>query len=166
VLYKGEQPPKFEARTRGVANVRLSIPPGESHHAVTSKMTVPKDVYLLSFSPHMHVRGKDFEYKATFPDGKSEILLSVPQYDFNWQSTYRLPAPRLLPAGTKIECVAHYDNSANNPANPNPKEEVHWGDQTWEEMMIGYMDYMLADGTQGDSPDPVVPGEDVLTTPQ
>lgn len=166
ILYKGDQPPKYEARTRGLANVRLAIPPGASHYAVESRLTAPADVYLLSFSPHMHVRGKDFEYKATYPDGKQEILLSVPQYDFNWQSTYRLPEPKFIPKGTKIECVAHYDNSANNPANPNPKEEVHWGDQTWEEMMIGYLDYYLADGVPKEAADVAVPGEDVLDTPK
>jgi peroxiredoxin/mono/diheme cytochrome c family protein len=165
IFYKGKEPPKYEARTRGLANVRLQIPPGASHHAVESRMTVPADVYLLSFSPHMHVRGKDFEYKATYPDGKQEILLSVPQYDFNWQSTYRLPEPKFIPKGTKIECVAHYDNSANNPANPNPKEEVRWGDQTWEEMMIGYLDYYLADGVPKEAVDAVQPGEDVLSSP-
>jgi peroxiredoxin/mono/diheme cytochrome c family protein len=165
IFYKGKEPPKYEARTRGLANVRLQIPPGASHHAVESRMTVPADVYLLSFSPHMHVRGKDFEYKATYPDGKQEILLSVPQYDFNWQSTYRLPEPKFIPKGTKIECVAHYDNSANNPANPNPKEEVRWGDQTWEEMMIGYLDYYLADGVSKEAVDAVQPGEDVLSSP-
>jgi len=166
ILYKGDQPPKYEARTRGLANVRLRIPPGASHHAVESRLTAPADVYLLSFSPHMHVRGKDFEYKATYPDGKQEILLSVPQYDFNWQSTYRLPEPKFIPKGTKIECVAHYDNSANNPANPNPNEEVHWGDQTWEEMMIGYLDYYLADGVPKEAVDVAAPGEDVLDTPK
>jgi peroxiredoxin/mono/diheme cytochrome c family protein len=166
ILYKGDEPPKYEARTRGLANVRLQIPPGASHHEVKSQLTVPADVYLLSFSPHMHVRGKDFEYKATFPDGKQEVLLSVPQYDFNWQSTYRLPEPRFVPKGTKIQCVAHYDNSPNNPANPDPKIEVHWGDQTWEEMMIGYLDYMLADGVPKEAADKAAPGEDVLDTPK
>ncbi len=166
IVYKGTEPPKFEARTRGLANVRLAIPPGASHHEVKSRLTVPADVLLLSFSPHMHVRGKDFEYKATFPDGKQEVLLSVPQYDFNWQSTYRLPEPRLLPKGTKVECVAHYDNSTHNPANPDPNKEVHWGDQTWEEMMIGYMDYMLADGVAATAVDAAAPGEDVLDTPR
>jgi hypothetical protein len=90
----------------------------------------------------MHVRGRDFEYRAVYPDGTREILLSVPQYDFNWQSAYRLKSPKRLPAGTRIECTAHYDNSKGNPANPDPKKNVTWGDQTWEEMMIGYLDYV------------------------
>jgi hypothetical protein len=93
----------------------------------------------------MHVRGKDFEYRAIYPDGKSEILLSVPQYDFNWQSAYRLKTPLRLPAGTRVECTAHYDNSKGNPANPDPTKQVTWGDQTWEEMMIGYLDYVPVD---------------------
>jgi len=90
----------------------------------------------------MHLRGKDFEYRATYPDGRSEILLSVPGYDFNWQTSYRLAKPTPLPKGTRLHCTAHFDNSAGNPANPDPKKEVVWGDQTWEEMMIGWIDYI------------------------
>jgi hypothetical protein len=86
----------------------------------------------------MHMRGKDMTYIAHYPDGTSETLLSVPKYDFNWQITYQLAAPKLLPAGTKIEVIAHYDNSAANKFNPDPTKDVRWGDQTWEEMMIGF----------------------------
>ena len=96
---------------------------------------------LYSLFPHMHLRGKDFEYRVVFPDGKKQTLLSVPRYDFNWQDTYVLKEPLLLPAGTKIECTAHFDNSAGNPSNPDPKSWVRWGDQTWEEMMIGFVNY-------------------------
>ena len=145
VFYKGDQPPDREAETHGIADHRFRIPPGEAHHQVESNMTIPRDAYLLSFMPHMHLRGKDFEYRATFPDGRSEVLLSVPRYDFNWQSTYRLAEPLLLPRGTRIDCVAHFDNSSGNPANPDPAETVRWGDQTWEEMMIGYIDYYWAE---------------------
>jgi hypothetical protein len=91
--------------------------------------------------PHMHLRGKDFEYRAEYPDGRKEILLSVPHYDFGWQTEYRLAEPALLPKGTTLHCTAHFDNSSNNPANPDSKKEVTWGDQTWEEMMIGWIDY-------------------------
>ena len=88
----------------------------------------------------MHLRGKSFRYEAHYSDGKQEILLSVPRYDFNWQTNYRLKNAKHLPKGTKIHCVAHYDNSEHNLANPNPNESVRWGDQTWNEMMIGYFD--------------------------
>ena len=145
VFYKGDGPPEREALTHGIANHRFKISPGANNHQVDSKMVVPRDALLLSFMPHMHLRGKDFEYQATFPDGRKQTLLSVPRYDFNWQSTYRLKEPLLVPRGTLIECTAHFDNSSDNPANPDPTKEVRWGDQTWEEMMIGYVDYMWAE---------------------
>jgi hypothetical protein len=86
----------------------------------------------------MHVRGKDMTYTAVYPDGTSELLLSVPKYDFNWQITYDLAKPKVLPKGTKVEVVAHFDNSPGNKYNPDPTKDVKWGDQTWEEMMIGF----------------------------
>jgi hypothetical protein len=92
----------------------------------------------------MHLRGKDFEYRVTYPDGKTDTILSVPKYDFNWQASYRLEKPLALPSGARIECTAHFDNSKNNPNNPNPDEAVKWGDQTWQEMMIGFVDYVVA----------------------
>jgi hypothetical protein len=88
----------------------------------------------------MHFRGKDFEYRVTYPSGEKETLLNVPNYDFNWQLTYELTKPKLLPKGTVIECTAHFDNSVNNKFNPDATKEVHWGEQTWEEMMIGFFD--------------------------
>ncbi len=90
----------------------------------------------------MHLRGKSFEYKATYPDGSSEVLLSVPAYDFGWQSYYTLAEPKAMPRGTRIDCLAHFDNSAENPANPDPSKGVIWGEQTFEEMMIGYIDFV------------------------
>jgi peroxiredoxin len=138
-------PPRHNALTHGISNHRLQIPPGDPRHAVQSSLTVPKDVQLLSLMPHMHLRGKDFEYRAVYPDGRKEVLLTVPQFDFNWQSSYFLAEPLRLPQGTKIECVAHYDNSPGNRANPDPTKTVRWGDQTWEEMMIGYIDYIIAE---------------------
>jgi len=86
----------------------------------------------------MHVRGKDMTYTAVYPDGTSEVLLRVPKYDFNWQITYDLAKPKVLPKGTKVEVVAHFDNSPGNKYNPDPTKDVKWGDQTWEEMMIGF----------------------------
>jgi peroxiredoxin len=137
--------PEREARVAGIRNQRFRIPAGDPNFRVDSNFTVSKDVLLYSFSPHMHVRGKDFEYRAIFPDGTSEMLLSVPQYDFNWQSAYHLKSPKRLPAGTRIECTAHFDNSKGNAANPDPTKQVTWGDQTWQEMMIGYVDYVAVD---------------------
>ena len=89
-------------------------------------------------TPHMHMRGKSFRYEATYPDGRREVLLDVPKYDFNWQLRYDLAQPKFLPRGTHLLCVAHFDNSEENLNNPDPKRDVGWGEQTWDEMMIGY----------------------------
>jgi hypothetical protein len=136
-----KEPPKHEVHTRAVAQSRFVIPAGADNHQVLSTSTMRQDAVLLSLFPHMHLRGKSFEYKVTYPDGKSEILLSVPRYNFDWQNNYRLAKPLPLPKGTKIECTAYYDNSDKNPNNPDPTKAVRWGEQTWEEMMIGFMDY-------------------------
>jgi hypothetical protein len=141
-LVFAKEPPKREARTRAIDQRRFLIPPGDANHEVKSTTTFTKDAELLSLMPHMHLRGKDFEYQVVYPDGKRETLLRVPHYDFNWQSNYRLTKPLALPAGTRIECTAHFDNSKDNPNNPDPQAAVRWGDQTWEEMMIGFVDYV------------------------
>jgi peroxiredoxin len=137
-----KEPPQHRAITHGIANPRFEIPAGDPNYEVRSNWTVRDDSHLLSFMPHMHLRGKDFLYTAVYPDGRREVLLSVPAFDFAWQSYYRLAEPKALPKGTRIECVAHFDNSDGNPANPDSKSAVRWGDQTDEEMMIGYIDYM------------------------
>jgi hypothetical protein len=109
-----------------------------------------QDVHLLAFMPHMHLRGKDFMYEAIYPGGKKkEILLSVPKYNFNWQSIYRPEKPIPLPKGTKLHCLAHFDNSAKNPHNPDPTKRLFWGDQTWEEMMVGWIDYYVDEEKPG-----------------
>jgi hypothetical protein len=92
----------------------------------------------MQFFPHMHLRGKDMTMIATFPDGRKETLLSVPHYSFDWQLSYYLDKPLFLPKGTTMEAVAHFDNSANNPSNPDPTKEVHFGEQGWDEMMFGF----------------------------
>ncbi|MBI3209932.1 MAG: thiol-disulfide isomerase [Candidatus Solibacter usitatus] len=138
-----KEPPKFRAITGRTINFGFKIPPGADNHEVAAAFTLKEDVHLTGFMPHMHVRGKDFKYTIVYPDGRSEVLLSVPNYDFNWQLSYQLPEPLFLPKGTKIDTVAHFDNSANNKYNPDPTKEVKWGDQTWEEMMIGWYDYTL-----------------------
>jgi len=148
IFYKGKEPPKFNAQTRGIMNGNFVIPPKESNQLVESDWVLPRDTILLSFMPHMHLRGKDFEYRAEYPNGKSEVLLSVPHYDFGWQTSYRLAKPLHLPKGTRLHCTAHFDNSSANPANPDPSKEVTWGDQTWEEMMIGWVDFIWAQPEQ------------------
>jgi hypothetical protein len=142
ILYKGKEPPQRWAQTRGISNGSFAIPPGAANHLVESEWELPRDILLLSFMPHMHLRGKDFEYRVLYPDGRNEVILSVPHYDFSWQTQYREAQPLRLPKGAKIHCTAHFDNSAGNPANPDPKVQVTWGEQTWEEMMIGWIDYL------------------------
>ena len=119
-------------------NPRFVIPANDGNAEVRGMSTLSKDTLITAYTPHMHVRGKDMTYIAHYPDGTDETLLSVPKYDFNWQITYQLAKPKMLPKGTKVEVIAHYDNSANNKFNPDPSKEVKWGDQTWEEMMIGF----------------------------
>jgi hypothetical protein len=143
-LIFAKEKPKYEVRTRAIANQFFAIPAGASNHEVKSESKFDQDAELLSLLPHMHLRGKDFVYKAVYPGGKTETLLSVPRYDFNWQSNYRVAKPIRLPAGTRIECTAHFDNSKDNPNNPDPSKGVIWGEQTWEEMMIGFVDYYYA----------------------
>ncbi|HEV8482639.1 MAG TPA: thiol-disulfide isomerase [Blastocatellia bacterium] len=122
---------------------KLIIPAGDPSFESHSSFTFPEDIHIVSFMPHMHVRGKDFEYKLVYPDQTSKILLKVPRYDFNWQLVYFLKEPVSAPKGSRLECVAHHDNSTRNKYNPDPTKEVRWGDQTWEEMMIGWLDYTL-----------------------
>jgi peroxiredoxin len=131
---------KHQVGTDKAANQSFRIPAGASNHKVEAYHSFGKDMVLLSLFPHMHLRGKAFRYTAIYPDKREEVLLSVPHYDFNWQNGYELAEPKLMPAGTRIYCEAWFDNSEENIANPNPKSAVRWGDQTWEEMMIGYFD--------------------------
>jgi peroxiredoxin len=140
-----KEPPRKRAYTFGIANEGFRIPPNADNHPVDETWVVPRDVDLLAFMPHMHLRGKDFRYTAIFPgEGdpreRTKVLLSVPAYDFGWQSYYRLAQPIRLPKGTKLLCESHFDNSSKNLANPDPNVPVVWGEQTWDEMMIGYID--------------------------
>jgi mono/diheme cytochrome c family protein len=140
-LKYAKEPPKHQIFTRPVLNLTFMIPAGAASHEVKSTYTFKEDVHLSSLMPHMHLRGKDFEIKAVYPDGRSQVLLNVPKYDFNWQTYYVPKEPIVIPKGTKIECVAHFDNSPNNRFNPDPTKDVKWGEQTWEEMMIGWLSY-------------------------
>jgi peroxiredoxin len=149
-LIFAKEPPKQVTRTRAVATQRFMIPPGAPSHEVKSVSTFPREVELLTLFPHMHLRGKDFKYEVVYPDGKRETLLNVPRYDFNWQTMYTFEKPLRLPAGSRVECTAHFDNSPNNPNNPDPTKAVFWGDQTWEEMMIGFLDYATVATADGE----------------
>jgi Copper type II ascorbate-dependent monooxygenase, C-terminal domain len=146
-LKYAKEPPKHQILTRPVLNMRFSIPAGDPNHEVKSSYVFKEDVHLTSLMPHMHLRGKDFEIKATFPDGTTKTLLKVPRYDFNWQTYYVPKEPLAIPKGAKIECTAHFDNSPGNKYNPDPTKDVKWGDQTWEEMMIGWLSYYNAPGS-------------------
>ena len=119
------------------------IPPGEAAHEVVAQWRARGEELLLSMTPHMHLRGKSFRYEAIYPDGQREILLDVPHYDFNWQMKYILAEPKLLPKGTRIVCTAVYDNSEGNLANPDSSREIGWGNQSWDEMMIGFFDTVV-----------------------
>jgi len=147
-LIYAKTPVEHTVVTRPVLQTAFEIPAGHPNYEVKSSFTFNEAAQLYSFMPHMHLRGKDFEYKAVFPDGTSKILLSVPRYDFSWQTYYVLKEPIAVPKGTRIECVAHFDNSTNNKYNPDPTKAVRWGDQTWEEMMIGWTSFVY------DSPPP------------
>jgi peroxiredoxin len=136
-----KKPPEHLAVTKGIAGWGLKIPPRTANYTKKASWTTNRDIHLLSLSPHMHLRGRSFKITAQYPDGRLEVLLSVPCYDFNWQSAYRLVEPKPLPKGTVIQCEAAYDNSSSNPANPNPDATVQWGEQSWDEMMIGFIDY-------------------------
>ena len=139
VVITKEPPAKLRQAGGGqMPNTTFVIPPMNPSYEVSAKTVFQKDTYLSGLYPHMHVRGKDVIYKAIYPDGKEEVLLSVPKYDFNWQTSYKLATPKFMPKGTTLMVVAHYDNSPGNRFNPDPKSEVRWGDQTWEEMLIGY----------------------------
>jgi peroxiredoxin len=140
-LVFAKKPPEKEIVCRPVFNALFKIPRGADNHEVKATYTFKKDGYVSAFMPHMHLRGKDFQFRAQYPDGREEILLSVPKFNFNWQSVYRPVAPLPMPMGTKILAIAHFDNSKNNPNNPNPDVDVYWGDQTWQEMMIGWVDF-------------------------
>ncbi len=138
-----KEPPKHSVSVAAIMNPQFRIPPGHDNFEVRSSYTLPEDGRILSYMPHMHLRGKDFLYEVVYPDGRKETLLSVPRYDFNWQSVYRCATPVALPKGSKIQCTAHFDNSAKNRNNPDPTQSVRWGDQTWQEMMIGWTDLVF-----------------------
>lgn len=141
IVFADENDITHEVVTTSGLNEEFRIPPNTETHPVTARSHRPiGGSLLLGMMPHMHLRGKSFRFTAQYPDGNEAILLDVPRYDFNWQMSYRLAQPQLLPEGTTIKLDATFDNSKNNLHNPNPAKQVRWGDQTYEEMMIGYFD--------------------------
>jgi peroxiredoxin len=129
-----------EVTVSSAINAVFQIPAGAANQEVHARYIFKRDSILLTLMPHMHLRGKDFTYEAVYPDGRRETLLSVPRYDFGWQTNYRLTEPKRMPQGSVLQCVAHFDNSADNLNNPNPRVAVTWGDQTFDEMMIGFFE--------------------------
>jgi peroxiredoxin len=140
-LYLQKEKPALSYRTGMAIKLAFKIPAFEQEARTEANFTFKRDSILYTLTPHMHVRGSYMKYEAIFPDGNRETLLSVPRYDFNWQTSYRLAQPRPIPAGTKIICSGAFDNSKFNLANPDPSKDVYWGEQSWDEMFIGYVGY-------------------------
>jgi mono/diheme cytochrome c family protein len=142
-LIFAKEPPRLEMRTVGVAKPTLKIPPNTADHVETKLQRVPVDLTVTSLLAHMHVRGKAFKYELVRADGREELLLDIPHYDFNWQLRYDFKEPKVFPKGSSLRITAVYDNSAGNRANPDPSKTVRWGQQTTDEMMIGYVEYVM-----------------------
>jgi hypothetical protein len=151
-FYDGE--PEKQYDTRGASNLAIQIPPKVEDHEETSVYYVSDPIELWGVAPHMHYRGSRFRYDVVYPDGRSETLLNVPFYDFNWQREYRFTEAKLLPRGTKILCTAGYNNSVTNPLNPDPEKRVRWGNQSWDEMLIGHFTYATANKVDVNAPPP------------
>ena len=132
-----DAPPEHQVFSLILANGRIKIPPHAKNHMETAERVMPKPAIIYNMLPHAHFRGKASQFSVVYPDGTEEVLLHVPNYDFNWQTTYELAEPKYIPAGTKIVHTTWWDNSAQNPANPDPTIEVTWGEQSWEEMLFG-----------------------------
>ena len=140
-LHFAKTPPSHEVKTLPLAHFKIAIPPGASEHVEEFVRRAPFDIPIMGFMPHMHVRGKAFRYEHLKDTEEPETLLNIPRYDFNWQLRYDLKTPRIIRAGEQIRITANYDNSAANRANPDPTRTVKWGEQTTDEMMIGYLEY-------------------------
>jgi hypothetical protein len=136
-----KKPPRFEMFVHEFANTSIAVPPHDPHYRAEATFRLPADARILSLTPHMHWRGKDYRYEAIYPGGKKQALLSVPRWDFNWQNVYRFREPLRLPKGARLHAVAHWDNSRNNLLNPAPDKKVTFGLQSWEEMMVGFVAY-------------------------
>ena len=142
-LIFAKEPPHQRVVSLTIPNHFFKIPPGAANHEVTAAHTFEQEVQLIDYMPHMHLRGKDMRYEVIYPDQRRETLLLVPRFNFNWQTLYRLKSPVTLPKGTRLIVTAHFDNSARNKYNPDPTKAVRWGDPTDDEMMIGWLDYVV-----------------------
>ncbi len=138
-----KEEPRFEIMTASVKNTDFEIPAGAGNHEVTASVRLPRDIRVMAYLPHSHLRGKAARYELVSKDGKTETLLDIPRYDFNWQLRYEYIKPRKFQAGTRLKYTAWYDNSEDNPANPDPNNPVYWGEQTYEEMHIGYVEFIV-----------------------
>jgi hypothetical protein len=144
-----KEPPEHEVRVAGIVNARISIPPGAADHREEASLRLPFDATIMGFLPHLHVRGKACRYEVVRGDGARSTVLDIPRYDFNWQLLYRLHEPLTLAAGDTLVFTAWYDNSAGNPANLDPTKTVRWGPQTFDEMHLGYVEYVVPGVTHG-----------------
>lgn len=133
-----------EVRSDMAINVKFRIPAGNRDYPVSADYRFEQDTLIYALFPHMHLRGKAFRFEAFYPDGRHEVLLDVPRYRFDWQNQYVLAEPKRMPEGTRLRCEGHFDNSEENPSNPNPSVAVRFGEQTWQEMLVGYFDMALA----------------------
>ena len=150
-LIFADKAPDYEVKTASLVNAWFEIPPGADNHEDSAKFKMTSDVTVLGYLPHMHLRGKACRYEAILPDGTRETLLNVPRYDFNWQLLYRYAEPRTFAKGTTLKFYATFDNSDKNPANPDPKSTVRWGEQTYDEMLLGYIEYFVPVPKPGES---------------
>lgn len=150
-LVFAEQPPEHEVRVAGVVNVRLNIPAGAENHEESATIRLPTDIQVLGFLPHMHLRAKACRYDLISIDNTVKTLLDIPRYDFNWQLLYSYLDPLPISKGSTIKFTVWYDNSRNNPANPDPTKTVRWGSQTFDEMLLGYVEYFVPGDRPGES---------------
>ena len=152
-LHFTSKPPERSLKTVGIQNHYFKLPAGDGNHEVTACYTFDVDVSLTSYMPHMHLRGKDMKYDVIYPDGRQETLLWVPKFSFSWQTMYYLKKPVSIPKGAKLIVTAHFDNSDKNKYNPDPAKTIRWGDPTYEEMMIGWMEYYVDRPSTVDKPE-------------
>jgi hypothetical protein len=144
-----DNPPKYPLHLTALTDFRFEIPPGAKEYGTTVSRDITRDMLIYNFMPHSHLRGKSGTMSVVYPDGKQEILLNVPKYDFNWQTVYEYREPKKIPAGSKLVWNFNWDNSTQNPGNPDPGKTVHWGDQTFEEMGIGFVRFRYLDEEVG-----------------
>jgi len=152
VIY-ADEPPAHEVRVKGIMNHRIEIPPHAARHREEASLKLPVDATVLGFLPHLHLRGAACRYEVIDGAGDVEALLDIPRYDFNWQLLYRYAQPRALQAGDTLRFTAWFDNSSGNPANPDPGATVRWGQQTFDEMLLGYVEYFLPGVPAGSWPE-------------